>query len=189
MRIRDVVAAISTLGVLVQPAESGAELGESKREVIRELIAIAGFFESAEDLRDQQGVLELMRIQPTFYEMMAFAVSEQAGDLPETKREQLLERLRDFDAFAERFQVLFAERVDFSQLIETVYPPLYDEYFSEAELRQMLDFYRTPVGRKSVQLVPALMQRAGEGVEAAIQPVAIGIVQQIVAEERAKLAE
>jgi len=132
--------------------------------------------------------VELMRMQPSYPAMMELAVSEQT-DLSEADRKRLLARLENFDAFAERFRALFAERLNFSTIIESVYPPLYDKYFSEAELRQMVAFYRTPAGRKSIEVMPSLMQEAGHGVEAAVWPLSIGLIQEIVAEERAKLAE
>jgi hypothetical protein len=53
----------------------------------------------------------------------------------------------------------------------------------------MLAFYRRPVGRKSIEVMPSLMQEAGGGVEEAVRPLAVGLIQQIVAEERAKLAD
>jgi hypothetical protein len=101
----------------------------------------------------------------------------------------LLARLENFDAFAERFRALFAERLNFSTIIDSVYLPLYDKYFSEEELRQMVAFYRTPVGRKTIAVMPSLMQEAGQGVEDAVWPIAVGLVQEIVSEERAKLAD
>jgi hypothetical protein len=33
------------------------------------------------------------------------------------------------------------------------------------------------------------MQEAGEGIEAAVRPLSVGLIQEIVAEERAKLVE
>ncbi len=188
VRIQRIVAVILTASALMQPATSDAELTKSKQEMIRELLTIVGVVGMAEQMRDQQSIVELMRIRPSYPEMMEFAVSEQT-DLSEEDRQQLLARLEDFDAFAERFRALFAERLDFSQIIETVYPPLYDKYFSEEELREMLAFYSTPVGRKSIEVMSSLMQEAGGGVEAAVRPLAVGLIQEIVAEERAKLAD
>ena len=188
VRIRRIAAAILVAGALMQPAKSDAELSESKLEMIRELLTIAGVVGMAEQMRDQQGVVELMRMRANYSQMMEFAVSEQ-GELSEKDRERLLSRLEDFDAFAERFRALFAERLNFSQIIEAVYPPLYDKYFSEEELREMLAFYRTPLGRKSIEVMPSLMQEAGAAVEVAVRPLAVGLIQQIVAEERAKLAD
>ncbi len=188
VRIRRIAAAILVAGALMQPAKSGAELTESKQETIRELLRIVGVVGMAEQMRDQQSIVELMRMRPSYSQMMEFAVSEQT-DLSEEDRQLLLARLGDFDAFAERFRALFVERLDFAQIIAAVYPPLYDKYFSEEELRQMLAFYRTPLGRKSIEVMPSLMQEAGGGVEAAVRPLAVGLIQEIVAEERAQLAD
>ncbi len=187
-KIQRVGAAILVAGALLQPTKSDAEPSESKLETIRELLRIAGVVGMAEQMRDQQSVVELMRMQPSYHEMMEWATSEQT-DLSEADRQLLLARLDDFDAFAERFRALFNERLNFSTIIETVYPPLYDKYFSEEELRQMVTFYRTPVGRKSIEVMPSLMQEAGGGVEGAVRPLAVGLIQEIVAEERAKLAD
>ena len=188
MQIRRVGAAILAAGLLMQPAKSEAEVTETKQEMIRELLAVVGIVGMAEQMRDQQSVVELMRIQSSYHGMMELATSEQA-DLPEADRQLLLARLENFDAFAERFRALFIERLNFSTIIETVYPRLYDKYFSEEELRQMVTFYRTPVGRKSIEVMPSLMQEAAARVDGAVRPLAIGLIQEIVAEERAKLAD
>jgi len=39
---------------------------------------------------------------------------------------------------------------------------LYVQEFSEAELLEILNFYRTPTGRKAIQKLPALMQEGGK---------------------------
>jgi len=174
------------VSVWLQPARGEAAPSESKQQLIRELLTIVGVGGMAEKMRDQQSVVELMRMQPSYEAMMELAVSEQT-DLSEADRQRLRARLEDFDAFAERFRALFAERLNFSTIIESVYLPLYDKYFSEEELRQMVAFYSTPVGRKTISVMPALMQEAGQGVEEAVWPVAVGLIQEIVSEERAKL--
>ncbi len=188
MRIRALGAVILMAGALILPRTSDAELSESKQELIRELLTIVGVVGMAEQMRDQQSIVELMRMQPSYPQMMEFATSEQ-GDLSEADRQLLLARLENFDAFAERFRSLFIERLNFSEIIETVYPPIYAKYFSEEELREMLAFYRTPVGRRSIEVMPSLMQEAVRGVEELVQPLAVGLIQEIVAEERAKLAD
>jgi len=186
--MRRMGAAILAAGVLMQPVKSGAEIPESKHKLIRELLTIVGIVGMAEQMRDQQSVVELMRMQPSYHEMMELATSEQA-DLSEENRQLLLARLEDFDAFAERFQALFVERLNFSTIMETVYPPVYDKYFSEEELRQMVAFYRTPVGRKAIEVMPSVMQEAGRAIEDAVWPLSVGLIQEIVAAERAKLAD
>jgi hypothetical protein len=188
VRIQRILAVILMAGVFAQPAKSAAEISESKQAAIREVLEIVGLVGMAEQMREQQSMLELMQIQPSYREMMQFAVSEYT-ELSDEDRQRLFDRFRDFDAFAERFHDLFVERLDFSTIIKTVYTPLYDKTFSEEELRQMLVFYRTPVGRKTIEVTPSLMQEAAAGVETAVRPLAIGLIQEIVAEERKKLAD
>jgi hypothetical protein len=188
VQIRSAVAAILAAGMLIQSAQSEAEITETKREMIQELLAIVGIVGMAEQMREHQGNIELMLMQPTYPQMMELAASEQT-DLSEENRQLLLARLEDFDAFAERFHALFVERLNFSEIIEAVYLPLYDKYFDEKELQQLLVFYRTPVGRKSIEVMPSLMQEAAQGVEQAVRPLSIGLIQEIVAEERAKLVD
>jgi hypothetical protein len=53
----------------------------------------------------------------------------------------------------------------------------------------MIVFYRTPAGRKAIEVMPALMQEASRGVAEAIQPQAVALIQEIVAEERAQLVD
>lgn len=38
--------------------------------------------------------------------------------------------------------------------------PVYDKYFSDEEIRQMIAFYETPIGKKTVSVLPQLMTEA-----------------------------
>ncbi len=188
MNSRRIVSLAAAVGILTWSGGTGAEPSESKENLIRELLAISGVAGMAEQMSAQYSYVELLRIQPSYPQMMQFAVSEQT-DLSEEDRQRLTARLENFDQFAERFRGLFLERVDFSKIIDSVYYPLYDSYFSVNELEKMIVFYRTPAGRKAIEVMPALMQEASRGVAEAIQPQAVALIQEIVAEERAQLVD
>lgn len=172
--------------VLALATDSGAEISESKRKLIQELLAISGSASMPEQMANQQTDMELMRIRPSYPPMMEYAVSEQQ-DLSEQEQQKLLEELRDFEAFAVTFRSQFTERLNFSKIVTEIYYPLYDDVFSEDELSKMLEFYRTPVGRKTIESMPGIMQRAAQGIDRIVRPAAIEIIQGIVAEEREKL--
>jgi hypothetical protein len=185
---RRFIASAAVVGILVLPGGSGAEPSESKAALIKELIEISGVSGMAQQMLDQHGYIELMRLQPEYQPMMELAVSEQL-DLSEEDRQQLWAQLSNFERFAERFYELFTERVDFPKIIESVYQPLYEKYFDVGDLEEMVAFYRTPVGRKTIEVMPSLMQEAGLGVDQMIRPQSIALLQEIVAEERAKLKD
>lgn len=159
-----------------------AEDAEHKRALIDELIAIAGPGSLGPQMAEQQSLVELGRIRRSYEPMMDFAVKEQT-ELTDEQRQALRERLADFDAFAGQFQRRFVERLDFESIIGNVYRPLYDRYFSEEDLKRMVEFYQTPVGRKAIQIMPALTQEAGVAIDRVVRPEAVRIIQDIVADE------
>ena len=65
--------------------------------------------------------------------------------------------------------------------LEPKFIPVYMEAFTEAEIKQLRAFYRSPVGKKSARMMPLLMQR---GIEIGNEHVA-----QIMPEFRRMLAE
>lgn len=166
--------------------DGGAEISESKEKLIQELLGISGNASMPEQMAEQQTHVELMRIRPSYQPMMEYAVSEQR-DLSKQEQQKLLEKLEDFEAFAVAFRTRFTERLNFSRIVAEVYHPLYDEVFSEDDLSKMLEFYRTPVGRKTIESMPGIMQRASQGIDQLVRPAAIEVIQGIVADEREKL--
>ncbi|RPE12994.1 DUF2059 domain-containing protein [Chitinophaga lutea] len=40
--------------------------------------------------------------------------------------------------------------------------PVYQKNFSEEEMREMIGFYKTPLGQKMIQRLPSVMREAGE---------------------------
>jgi hypothetical protein len=58
------------------------------------------------------------------------------------------------------FVILFRKEVKFKDLVEEVYLPVYRVHFSENEIKQLIDFYNSPVGKKVSTLTPAIMQES-----------------------------
>jgi len=78
-----------------------------------------------------------------------------AGSLPPGEyREKLIDL----------FFVKFRAKADPQHLLELAIP-IYDKYFSDAEIKSLLQFYRTPLGQKTIQVLPmvaAEMQQEGK---------------------------
>lgn len=56
-------------------------------------------------------------------------------------------------------QVIHEAMVKEKGLNKMIYP-IYNRYFSSAELAELIRFYKTPVGRKTVSVMPTVMQEA-----------------------------
>jgi len=63
---------------------------------------------------------------------------------------------------------------------------MYADVFTEQELKQLVAFYHTPVGRKSIQKMPELMARSGQYGEQKVRD-NIGELQAMIAAEAQRL--
>lgn len=61
------------------------------------------------------------------------------------------------------FFVKFQSRLDTQQLVELAVP-IYDKYLSHEEVRGLIEFYQTPLGQKTLKVLPTMiteLQQAG----------------------------
>lgn len=161
-----------------------AEVDESKRELIRELILLSGGDTAANQIAD----LTLAQLAPA-YETVVEEVLVSEVDLSDQQKQALRGHLADFGSFSQTFRERFPERVDMDQVLESIYVPLYDESFSTQELQEIVIFYRTPTGRKVVEVLPRLLQQGMQQTLPAVQPKVMALVGEILAEQRAELFE
>ncbi len=163
-------------------AEARAEISESKRLLIRELIQFSGGGQEAE-LVAQSFLAQIRHV----YGSMVDEVVASESDLSAEEKQALREHLADFDLFASAFSAGFAERIDLDAALETIYVPLYDRYFAETELREIVAFYRTPAGLKMIAVLPSLMHDGLEATVTLVQPKVMALVGEILAARRTEL--
>ena len=60
---------------------------------------------------------------------------------------------------------------------------LYARYFTEQEIRDLIDFYQTPTGQKSIAVMPALMQDSMEAGEAWGRKVGERVAKEVLSEQ------
>ena len=62
-----------------------------------------------------------------------------------------------------------AAKIDFGELMNDAFIRIYAKYFSEAEIRDLIAFYSSPTGRKSIDVLDDLMR---EGMQVGVERVA-----------------
>lgn len=70
---------------------------------------------------------------------------------------------------AEEFGALFSNE---ERLLD-LYVPIYRRHYTKAEIDQLIAFYQTPIGKKSIRVMPAIFQesmQAGQQWSASIMP-------------------
>lgn len=59
----------------------------------------------------------------------------------------------------------FMSELDKEELIELIIP-IYEEHFSESDIKELIQFYNSPIGKKLVSELPAISRQAMQAGEA-----------------------
>jgi len=176
----------SLLLLVFAPVAAGGaeEIPPEKERLIRELIEVSGGAQMA----GQVSQLILAQVQREYVVMLESELARR-DDLSPEEKDALRQSLGSRRRFVAKFNERFRERVGYDEILERVYIPLYDKYFSEEEIREIVAFYRSPVGEKSLRVMPGLMQEALDRSSEIIGPRAMDLAREILAEERAEFPE
>ena len=75
--------------------------------------------------------------------------------------------IQAFDQMLETFRLnapevydFFRSEIKFEDIIENVYVHLYSKYFTDDEIKELIKFYNTEVGKKIVRVLPQLFQES-----------------------------
>lgn len=81
-----------------------------------------------------------------------------------------------------RTQQLFNEQIDINKLCDDIYTEIYDKYFSEDELKKLLAFYKSPIGKRMVEMQPKIATEAMQLTQNEIGAKMRNITQQVMQE-------
>ncbi len=137
-----VVAAFSCLAVgqtvpVAPSTQSAPAIDPAKAADIRKLLDLVG----TKDLMQQSFGGSMSQIKPLVTQSLP------AGEY----REKLV------DLFFQKFQ----SKVNLDDFMNMAVP-VYDKYFTADELKQMIKFYETPVGKKAISTLPKLTSELSE---------------------------
>ena len=181
MRTTRLVAVALLVGLGIGGAVR-AEVDGQKRVLILELIEISGGDAAARQIVD----VTLAHLADA-YDKMLDEIIRSETELSVEETQALRRHLGDYDRFSRTFRARFRERIDMAEVLESVYVPLYDQSFSTEELQEIVAFYRTPTGRKVVEVLPRLAAQGMERTLPKMQPKVMKLAVEILAEQRAEL--
>jgi hypothetical protein len=88
-----------------------------------------------------------------------------------------------------RFRERLFARVDYARFSDEIYVPLFDEHYNIDELRELLAFYKTKTGQKSVKLLPELAVGGLMKGSVLLQEAAAGAAEEMQKEQAQKHPE
>jgi uncharacterized protein len=170
-----------------EPAQSDAtaKIAPEKLALIKELLVEARTTQNA-----RMGFDLVFDQQMKGMTTGASARIDQNPMLTNAQREEAKKRISTTVAErSKRLKELFEQKMNMDQAVMEVYTPLYDRHFSTEEIQQLLAFYKSPAGKKSLDELPKMSLEAATLLNFKLMPVMREIVMQMEQEDRQRIEE
>ncbi len=150
-------------------------ISSEKRALIKELLDITEANKNAQLIMDATVRSELPKLVSAILKDVPSLGSEQ----PEVQKQfsEIVSRM------AIKYRDRVAQKIDVSQLIEQVSYPIYDKYFTDAELRDIIGFYKSATGKKAIGMMPQIFSDSISRTNEILLPKMTSIMSEIIAEE------
>ncbi|PZV08666.1 MAG: hypothetical protein DCF22_19805 [Leptolyngbya sp.] len=160
---------------------SAQTVSSPKRALIKELLELTRAGDSANAILNQslaQMEVELPKLLSGFLEDSGLE-----GEALQKQANATVLRI------IQRYQERVPKVLDMKQITEQISYSLYDKFYTEAELKDVIAFYKTSTGQKVIATTPKLMSESIRLSNQLVLPKVTTLIQEIVKEEIGKLPE
>lgn len=172
--------------VVISPAPAQASLTPEKKALIKELFGLLNSGNAAEAIAIQ--FLE------QFQEGGIILIKNDLRELIQAQKVSPVEKKRleaEMDESAQRIltrlRAEFPKRINLDEILETVMLEVYDKFFTEAEMKDLIAFYKTPTGQKSIKILPQFSAEMLPRVGQLMDPAVTLLATELLAEELKRL--
>jgi uncharacterized protein len=172
--------------IIALPANAQDTLTPEKKALIKELLTLMNASGNSEAVANQ--IMEALQapVANALSNEMRGWIREQKLPPAEQKR---LEAETDESAqrILTRLRAEIPKRISFGELVEKVAIETYDKYFTEAEVKDLIAFYKTSTGQKFVKILPQLTADLMSGTGKLIEPELTKLMTETLADELMRL--
>jgi uncharacterized protein len=142
------------LSLLLFGCVAGAQAQETikpdKRALIKEFLEVMGATKTTDAIVEtmlQQQEKEIPKLLSTLLAGKVLTADEQAASEQKIREssQRIGKKIRES-----------LKRMNFGQMADDITASLFDKYFTETDLKEMIAFYKSPVGKKAIELMPVL---------------------------------
>jgi uncharacterized protein len=125
---------------------------KAKRELIRQLLEITG----GKQKYDQVQKIILLQQQQEFPKVIQQMIDSSSTLTSSQKKDAYAKATSITSSLMNEFSKYLSEEATYQEILERVYYPTYDQYFTELDLKELILFYETPIGKKLILISPEL---------------------------------
>jgi hypothetical protein len=171
--------------VLFVQASAQTAASNEKQAAIKELVAIMNGAQNAEEMT-QMITAQMEESRITTIKTML----DDRADLTAQEKAAIESSIAaDSKSAFKRFQDKLAQKLDYNTLIVEIVSVSYDKHYTLAEIKDLLAFYKSPTGQKTVKLMPVIAQETMQQVQIRLMPKLPIIIRELMDEDRRELEQ
>jgi uncharacterized protein len=161
------------------------DISPDKQKAIKELSAIINA-----DNKPEEMAKALMRQINSIQTDVVKGIINERNDLTVEEKNALEKTLiSDTESAGQKLQNRLFEKLEYGSMMEEIITSIYDKYYTLEEINDLIAFYRTPTGQKTLKVMQPLMLETMQITQAKLVPKVITIMQEIKEEQRESLAK
>jgi hypothetical protein len=172
--------------VVISPAHAQASLTPEKKALIKELLGLLNSGNAAEAIAIQF----LEQFQQSAIILIKSDLREwiQAQKIAPAEKKRLeAEMDESAQRILTRLRAEFPKRINMGEILEIVMLEVYDKYFTEAEVKDLIDFYKTPTGQKFIKILPQISAEMLPRIGQLMDPAATLLSTELLGDELKRL--
>jgi len=156
--------------------ETQTTVSPEKQALIQELLDVTNAKKNAEDISN----LAVAQVEAVAPNLLADALSKRTGLQGDELRQKTNEHMAQV---LKRFKQLYPQKINYSQVVNQVTYPLYAKFFTEEELKDLVNFYKSSTGKKTIAVIPQLAAESVQQSNELLLPKTLELMQQVVNED------
>jgi hypothetical protein len=162
------------------PGSTAGQISSEKLALMKEIYVAT----KAADMAGESASAMVDQLGDAIPMMLAQAVTESI-DIKPAEVDSFQKAMREGGERAKaRLKELLPQRVNWGQAVEQVLYPILDKYFTEPELKDLVAFYKSPTGQKSVQVLPKIFSEAMQKSSEIVGPSVTKLITEVIEEEK-----
>jgi hypothetical protein len=181
-----VILAASTARAQESASTSGQNISPAKQALIKELLELANSQKTVDAIIKAQSD-QMEKQLPEIVWQSVSGMKELKALSPAEREELHREVLASASEIGRKTYDLLLAKIDFGKTIEEISLGLYDKYFSEEELRDLVAFNKSATGRKVVEKMPQLYSESMARASDIIGPKILEVIRELQDQQTAAL--
>lgn len=168
-----------------QAVKAQNEISPEKRQAIKDLISLINKDNNSEDLfRAMMSQMEGMNVE------IIKTILDERMDLTQAERKNLEKQLTEnYSNQSKNFQDRLMQKLDYNSMTEEIMTTVYDKYYTLEEINDLIVFYKSPTGQKTLKTMQPLMVDTLKLTQEKLGPKIISVIQEIREEQKLEIAK